>query len=92
MKIHEYASEIISITYNRIKGIYLRFNTLTATDDCSRFYRSLPPTAVVVLRVYPYVPGYRRKVLMVGKYIVYQIFERKKPFSVKYDMRIYLKY
>ena len=69
-----------------------RINTFTATDDCSRFYRSLPPTTVVVLRVYPYVPGNRRKVLKGGKYIVYQIFQRKKPFSVKYDMRIYLKY
>ena len=67
-------------------------NTFTATDDCSRFYRSLPPTTVVVLRVYPYVPDYSRKVLKGGKYIVYQIFQRKKPFSVKYDMRIYLKY
>ena len=34
-------------------------NTFTAADDCSRFYRSLPPTTVVVLRVYRYVPGYR---------------------------------
>ena len=78
----------------RCKFCYLQsldcflFNTFTAADDCSRFYRSLPPTTVVVLQIYRYVPV---KVLKGGKCIVYQIFQRKKPFSVIYDMRIYLK-
>ena len=31
------------------------------------------------------------KVLKGGKCIVYQIFQRKKPFSLIYDMRIYLR-
>ena len=67
-------------------------NTFTATDDCSRFYRSLPPTNAVVLRVYRYVPGYRIKVLRGANVLYIRFFRVKKPFPVTYDMCIYLKY
>ena len=42
-----------------LMNILAALNTFTAADDCSRFYRSLPPTTVVVLQIYRYVPGYR---------------------------------
>ena len=72
---------LLNISETILDQIFVSVNTFTATDDYSRFYRSLPPMNAVVLRVYRYVPGYRMKVLRGCKCIVYQIFQSKKAIS-----------